>query len=213
MWTFVNRNWLILGAVVVAVVLFFSYLSHVRADEAMQQTLKQQKEIFDKQADLISQQQKAIADISDRMEHREAETSRTIATLTAMQANIARQTPQQNLQQLPQVAPINPTATATGEAILSKQDVAKLLEFSLECKKCQVELEARKADVSDLNAKVEAKDQQLTAKDEQIAAVEKQRDAAVKAAKGGSLWKRIGVRIKWVAVGVATGAVAVLIMR
>jgi hypothetical protein len=73
-------------------------------------------------------------------------------------------------------------------------DLKPLFDFVQDCRACQAKLTASLQDAKDQRAKNDA----LT----------KQRDAAVKAAKGGSVWTRTVRAAKWVAIGFAAGYLA-----
>ena len=67
-------------------------------------------------------------------------------------------------------------------------------DFTLNCKACQAKLAASQGDLADERAKT--------------AVLTRERDQAVRAAKGGSLLRRITRNAKWLAIGAAAGAIA-----
>ncbi|MGC1418037.1 MAG: hypothetical protein WA817_22305 [Candidatus Acidiferrum sp.] len=69
-----------------------------------------------------------------------------------------------------------------------------LYDFALDCRACQAKLAAAQSDLTDEKTKT--------------AALTKERDAAVTAAKGGTVLHRILRAAKWFAIGAAAGAVA-----
>ncbi len=69
-----------------------------------------------------------------------------------------------------------------------------LYNFTLDCKACQAKLATAQADLTDERAKTTV----LT----------RERNEAVRAAKGGSLLRRIARNAKWLAIGAAAGAIA-----
>jgi hypothetical protein len=73
-------------------------------------------------------------------------------------------------------------------------DLRPLYDYMLDCKACQAKLSAAQADLADEKSKT--------------ATLTKSRDAAVKAAKGGSILQRTIRAAKWFALGAAAGAVA-----
>jgi hypothetical protein len=83
--------------------------------------------------------------------------------------------------------------TAT-QAILPVEDLKPLYDFTLDCKACQAKLAASQGDLADERAKT--------------AVLTRERDQAVRAAKGGSLLRRIARNAKWLAIGAAAGAIA-----
>lgn len=73
-------------------------------------------------------------------------------------------------------------------------DLKPLYDYILDCKACQAKLAATQADLADEKAKT--------------ATLTKSRDAAIKAAKGGSILQRTARAAKWFAIGAAAGAIA-----
>jgi len=93
-------------------------------------------------------------------------------------------------------APNNP-APKPGQsagAILPADDLKPLYDFALDCKACQAKLAAAQSDLTDEKTKT--------------AALTKERDAAVTAAKGGTVLHRILRAAKWFVIGAAAGAIA-----
>jgi hypothetical protein len=64
----------------------------------------------------------------------------------------------------------------------------------LDCKACQTKLTAAQADLTDEKTKT--------------ATLTKERNEAVRAAKGGSVLRRVTRAAKWFAIGAAAGAIA-----
>ena len=97
--------------------------------------------------------------------------------------------------------PDNPTPKSAQppDAILPAADLKPLYDFALDCKACQAKLAASQSDLTDEKTKT--------------AALTKERDAAVRAAKGGSALRRIARAAKWFAIGAAAGAVAAKVTR
>ena len=89
--------------------------------------------------------------------------------------------------------PISKLGQAT-DAILPAADLKALYDFALDCKACQAKLATSQSDLTDEKTKT--------------AAITKERDAAIKAAKGGSTLRRIARATKWFALGAAAGAIA-----
>ncbi len=89
--------------------------------------------------------------------------------------------------------PIPKLGQAT-DAILPAADLRPLYDFALDCKACQAKLATAQSDLSDEKTKT--------------AALTKERDAAVRAAKGGSILRRVARAAKWFAIGAAAGAIA-----
>src|SRR5260370_487924 len=89
----------------------------------------------------------------------------------------------------------NPASnTALTQAVLPGADLKPLYDFSLDCRACQAILSATQADLTDERAKT--------------AVLTRERDAAVRAAKGGSVPRRIARNAKWLAICAAAGATA-----
>jgi len=82
---------------------------------------------------------------------------------------------------------------------LPSADLKPLYNFALDCQACQAKLTTAQADLADEKNK--------------FAALTKQRDAALRAARGGSLLRRITRAAKWFALGAAAGAVAAKVTR
>ena len=79
-------------------------------------------------------------------------------------------------------------------AVIPAEDLKPLYDFTLDCKACQSKLAAAQGDLADERAKT--------------AVLTRERDAAVRAAKGGSVLRRITRAAKWLAIGAAAGAIA-----
>jgi hypothetical protein len=87
-----------------------------------------------------------------------------------------------------------PSKAAVAQAVIPAEDLKPLYDFSLDCRACQAKLAAAQADLTDERAKE--------------AVLIRERDEAVRAAKGGSVLRRIARNAKWLAIGVAAGAIA-----
>jgi hypothetical protein len=85
-------------------------------------------------------------------------------------------------------------AVIASQAVIPAVDLKPLYDFSLDCRACQAKLAAAQADLTDERAKT--------------AVLTRERDAAVRAAKGGSVLRRIARNAKWLAIGAAAGAIA-----
>jgi hypothetical protein len=80
------------------------------------------------------------------------------------------------------------------QGVIPGQDLKPLYDFALDCQACQAKLAASQSDLADEQGKTKA----LT----------KERDDALRVARGGSIWKRVGRAAKWMLIGAAAGAVA-----
>jgi len=87
-----------------------------------------------------------------------------------------------------------PDSPKPQQVLIPAEDLKPLYDFGLDCKACQAKLAAAQGDLTDEKTKTTA----LT----------KERDEALKAAKGGSVLRRIARAAKWFAIGAAAGAIA-----
>jgi hypothetical protein len=71
---------------------------------------------------------------------------------------------------------------------------ARHYDFTIDCKACQAKLSAAQGDLADERKKT--------------AGLTHERDDALRIARGGSTWRRIGRAAKWFLIGAAAGAVA-----
>ncbi len=181
-------------------------------------------------ADLATGRQ-ALAQVDARQHDRDAQLLQTLAALAAEKRAIT--SPAQIIRELPRQIPLpvpitlqasdptnkpqketcssgpvcgpeglestqprtNPASnTALTQAVLPGDDLKPLYDFSLDCRACQAKLAAAQADLTDERAKT--------------AVLTRERDAAVRAAKGGSVLRRIARNAKWLAIGAAAGAIA-----
>ena len=89
---------------------------------------------------------------------------------------------------------VHGTRAAPDGAVIPREDLKPLYDFALDCKACQAKLAASQSDLQDEKAKT--------------ATLTKERDEAVRAAKGGSAWRRVTRAAKWFLLGAAAGIVA-----
>ena len=185
-------------------------------------------------ADLAAAKQ-ALAQDAARQHARDAQLAQTLSTLAAEKR--AATTPAQILRDLPRQLPLPtpitliPAATqpspsappttpcssgpvcgpegldssasahsragvkpASASAVIPASDLKPLYDFAIDCRACQAKLAAAQADLSDERAKT--------------VILTRERDEAVRAAKGGSLLRRVARNAKWLAIGAAAGAIA-----
>ena len=148
---------------------------------------------------------KQLLNAADTRQHdRDAQLAQTLATLAAEKRTIV--TPTQILRDLPnqiplpspivlQPAPTSPNATSPqANAVIPAEDLKPLYDFSLDCKACQAKLTAAQGDLADERKK--------------SSALTQERDDALRVARGGSTWRRIGRAAKWLLIGAAAGAIA-----
>lgn len=172
------------------------------------------------QAELKTTQQ-ALAEATARQASRDAAVNDLVAGLKKKEAAV--QKPAQVIAALPDVLtfpePITIDAARTAsppssgqaesgpykpsngmpDGILPKvnfpaADLKPLYDFAVECKACQAKLGAAQADLADEKVKSQA--------------LGRERDDALRAAKGGSVLRRIARAAKWFAIGAAAGAIA-----
>src|SRR6266851_3726086 len=79
-------------------------------------------------------------------------------------------------------------------AVIPSEDLKPLYDFALDCKACQAKLSAAQGDLTDERKKT--------------AALTHERDDALRIARGGSAWRRIGRAAKWFLIGATAGAAA-----
>jgi hypothetical protein len=91
-------------------------------------------------------------------------------------------------------SPASNAKPVPSQAILPAEDLKPLYDFTIDCKACQAKLATAQSDFADEQKKTSA----LT----------KERDDALRIAKGGTAWRRIGRAAKWLLIGAAAGALA-----
>ena len=162
--------------------------------------------------------QQALNAADARQHDRDAQLQQSLAAIAAQKRAV--QTPAQILADLPHELslpmpfvleqnplPDNPSAKSGGnsqsergaagpatQVVIPPEDLKPLYDFTLDCKACQAKLAAAQGDLIDERTKTDT--------------LAKERDAALRAAKGGSLLRRIGRAAKWFAIGAAAGALA-----
>lgn len=87
-----------------------------------------------------------------------------------------------------------PKSPIAGDAILPSADLKPLYDFALDCQACRARLATAQNDLADEKTKSDS--------------LANERDAAVRAAKGGSALRRIARAAKWFLIGAAAGAIA-----
>jgi hypothetical protein len=143
--------------------------------------------------------------------HRDAQLAETLKSLAAEKRSVL--TPAQVISALPRelglpspiVLQSTPAASSTSvpaqtakpaspQAIIPAEDLKPLYDFTVDCKACQAKLATVQSDLADEQKKT--------------AALSKERDDALRIAKGGTAWRRIGRAAKWLLIGAAAGALA-----
>jgi type II secretory pathway pseudopilin PulG len=208
------RIWLKLATALLVAILAIAIFEAWRAER---------RDTAQLEAELASTKQ-ALAAADARQHDRDTQLSQTLSSLAAEKR--AATTPTQILRDLPNVislptpltlqsdasaaagpAPKLPSgravqgSTGTGtdtpkpqQVLIPAEDLKPLYDFGLDCKACQAKLAAAQGDLTDEKTKTTA----LT----------KERDDALRAAKGGSVFRRIARAAKWFAIGAAAGAIA-----
>ncbi len=145
-----------------------------------------------------------LAAADARQHDRDAQLAQTLATLAAEKRTIV--TPAQIVRELPtqiplpspitlQSAPAWPNSPSPQtNAVIPAEDLKPLYDFTIDCKACQAKLATAQSDLTDERQKTTA----LT----------RERDDALRIARGGSIWRRIGRAAKWFLIGAAAGAAA-----
>jgi hypothetical protein len=177
-------------AILLALAIFFSW----RADRRDRAQLA---------AELAATKQLLTA--TDARQHdRDVQLAQSLSTLAAEKRTIV--TPAQIVRELPsqislpspivlQSAPALPDAPAPKpNAVIPSEDLKPLYDFTIDCKACQTKLIAAQGDLTDERQKT--------------AALTRERDDALRIARGGSAWRRIGRAAKWFFIGAVAGAVA-----
>jgi hypothetical protein len=153
--------------------------------------------------------QQAIAAADARQHDRDAQLQQSLTAISQSKRTV--QSPKQILADLPNELPL-PTplafapknlpdtpqakgsATQNAPVLIAPEDLKPLYDFTLDCKACQSKLTAAQADLADEKSK--------------STTLAKERDAALQAARGGTLWRRVTRAAKWFAIGAAAGAIA-----
>jgi len=206
------KLWIRAGEILVTAILAISLIAAWRAGRNDRANLA---------AELATAKQ-SLAQADDRQHTRDSQLLQTLATLAADKRNVT--TPAQIIRELPQYLTLptpltlqpapssqpptkpdshgdaNPGATDPAkhnqktQVIIPAEDLKPLYDFTLDCKACQAKLSATQGDLTDEKSKT--------------ATLTKERDAAITAAKGGTIFRRITRAAKWLAIGAAAGAIA-----
>lgn len=165
-------------------------------------------------ADLARTQQ-ALSEATARQVDRDQQLAKLLASLEERKLTVV--TPAQIIQQLPRELPLpiplamtpvgNGSSTSPKSArspndavanlppvVLPAADLKPLYDFALDCHSCQARLTAATNDLADERIK--------------SSALGRERDSALRVARGGSVWRRVGRAAKWFVIGAAAGAVA-----
>jgi len=207
-----SGTWLKVAAAAVMALLVFCLAMAWRANRRQQEQLQQQ----------LNSAQQALQQANAREQERDAAAKQQVAQLQKQEQSA--QTPADILKALPQVLPLPaplvlnattaaPASSSATPSSASKlppespvpsvsmpvQDLKPLYDGAIACKECLVELAAAQADLKDEQVKTDA--------------LSRERDDALRAAKGGSVLRRVARAAKWFALGAAAGAVAAKFAR
>lgn len=166
--------------------------------------------------------EQALQEANQRQKDRDVVLSRQLDKLSKQKASV--KSPTQVLSALPELLPLPvpltvvpdatpatpregtsasrnslPIAAPQPKVTLPTEDLKPLYDFAVECKACQLKLAAAEADLKDERVKT--------------VAVGRERDSALRAARGGSVLRRVVRAAKWFAIGAAAGAVAAKVSR
>jgi hypothetical protein len=170
----------------------------------------------------LASTKKALAEADTRQHERDTQLAQTLSALANLKRTIV--TPAQIVRELPSEIPLptpitlqsatpanslatevpaapnlnSPAPPATdgklSQAVIPAEDLKPLYDFALECKACQAKLTAAQSDLTDERTKT--------------AALAHERDDALRLARGGNVWRRLGRAAKWFVIGAAAGAIA-----
>ncbi len=189
-----SHFWLRLAALIVVAVLGVAVVQAWRADRRDRAQLESE----------LAATKQLLAAADARQHDRDAQLAQTLAALAAEKRTIV--TPAQIVRELPsqislpspivlQSAPASPNSpTAQSNAVIPAEDLKPLYDFTIDCKACQAKLAAAQGDFTDERKKT--------------VALTRERDDALRIARGGSAWRRIGRAAKWFLIGAAAGAAA-----
>ncbi|HXL23038.1 MAG TPA: hypothetical protein VOA78_11270 [Candidatus Dormibacteraeota bacterium] len=153
--------------------------------------------------------QQVIAAADARQHDRDTQLQQSLAAIAQSKRTV--QSPKQILADLPNQLPLptplafgpkdlpdtpqaKASATQNAPVLIAPEDLKPLYDFTLDCQACQSKLTAAQADLADEKTKTTT--------------LAKERDAALQAARGGSLLRRVARAAKWFAIGAAAGAIA-----
>lgn len=161
----------------------------------------------------LSSQKVAIEQAANREKQRDTELAAALALIARQKRAV--QTPQQAAIAIPSVLPPLPLPISIHLPDLSSsakpyEDLPATVSIP------QVDLKPLYDELQDCRAnslEISAAKQNLSDEKLQNAALTLQRDAALTAARGGTLWQRLKRQTKWFAIGIAIGAAATAAAR
>jgi hypothetical protein len=169
-------------------------------------------------ADLAKTQQ-ALSEATARQVDRDQQLAKLLASSEERKRTVVA--PAQIIQQLPHELPLPvplnltpSTPASSSDAIGSSRpadmtslpqvalpaaDLKPLYDFAVDCNACRARLSAATSDLADERTK--------------SAALGRERDNALRIARGGTIWRRVGRAAKWFVIGAAAGAAAAKLAR
>lgn len=183
---------IIAGAVLFVLIALFAWQWH---EKAVDNAKAEAKAEADRQA---------TSKIDDTLKARDAQYQAQLKDIEARYQALARMTPTQIVEKVPQYIPQAPEPVKivtvdspkpqVGDAIVPKADIQPIAQAILDGQKCKVDLGKCSADLGDWQQKFQlAQDQSAQWQ---------------KAAKGGSVIKRVGKIVLYVSIGAAAGYAA-----
>jgi type II secretory pathway pseudopilin PulG len=205
-----SGSWLKIAAVLIAAVVGVSVYFAWRGTQQEQAQLKA----------ALQAAQKALEDADARQQSRNSELGQLLAQLNEKKTTV--QNPAQIVKALPDVLPVPTPLSLPTEAAgaglpavpggtkqtvgppnpkvqLPAEDLKPLYDFAVNCRECQAQLATAQANLKDEQTKTQA--------------LSRERDAALQAARGGSVLRRVVRAAKWFVIGAAAGAVAARLAR
>ena len=149
----------------------------------------------------------AVNDLVTGLKKKEAAVQKPAQVVAALPGVLTLPAPITIESELPAVAGEPYTGKSSANAVEGIQpkvnfpvaDLKPLYDFAADCKACQAKFGAAQADLADEKVKSQA--------------LGRERDDALRAAKGGSVLRRIARAAKWFAIGAAAGAIAAKAVR
>ena|SRR5690348_245523 len=161
----------------------------------------------------LAAQKTIIQQAGDREKQRDSQLASALAAIQSQKRAV--RTPQQAAAQLPSIlpdlpfpvsihdpdltAPLPPGDTPAATVFIPQPDLVPLYDALQDCRACAVQNDFLKKDLSDEKLR--------------SASLQQERDAAMAAARGGTLLVRLKRAAKWFAIGLAAGAAAAAVAR
>jgi hypothetical protein len=161
----------------------------------------------------LAAQNTIIQQAGDREKQRDSQLASALAAIQSQKRAV--RTPQQAAEQLPTILPdlplpvsihspdltalLPPGETPAATVSIPQPDLVPLYDALQDCRACAVQTDALKKDLSDEKSR--------------FASLQQERDAAIAAARGGTLLVRLKRAAKWFAIGLAAGAAAAAVAR